>query len=120
MRVFFSYFSAFLRKIAPVFPVFAGILCIATVAWLSNTSEELETRECTIYAVHIGESRGTVHYRLETLECGSVYFSGTKEKWKNGSYEKLVNHKVHVQLYKYLGDTTSAEMPGDSFEVVTS
>lgn len=119
MRVFFSYFAAFLRKIAPVFPVFAGILCIATVAWLSTTSEELETRECTIYAVHIGESRGTVKYSLETLECGSVEFSGTKEKWKNGSYDKLVDHKVRVQLYKYLGDTASAEMPGDSFEVIT-
>lgn len=119
MRVLFSYFAAFLHKIAPVFPVFAGILCIATIAWFSNMSEELETRECTIYAVHIGESRGTVIYRLETLECGSVKFSGTKEKWKNGSYEKLVNHKVRIQLYKYLGDATSAEMPGDSFEVVT-
>lgn len=75
MRVLFSYFAAFLHKIAPVFPVFAGILCIATIAWFSNISEELETRECTIYAVHIGESRGAVIYRLETLECGSVKFS---------------------------------------------
>ena len=57
--LYFSYFAAFLHKVAPVFPVFAGILCIATVAWLSNMNEELETRECTIYAVHFMVQKGS-------------------------------------------------------------